>query len=274
MSDLTMDLVRMAYEMGRAGDRVESRSMLIDILRSHPDFVPAWQAMVYVADSREEAIECLQRILYFDPTDEWAIDMLERAGVPVERPVQAEAAYYDEEPATEEEAGYETYYEEASTYYEEPDQPAADEYTYYQEEEPDYYADEGYSEADLYASLQDEPEPTAAGDSFEVAFDEPAYDPEIDDDAPPRRLERLPYTPVYVRPDPEEFELRVPRAVFMTDDAPAAQVAAPAPAPTAPAVPTSRREQGRSVNLVEPLLITFMLMIVLIMVIVAYRFVF
>ncbi|NDJ53411.1 MAG: hypothetical protein GYB68_10050, partial [Chloroflexi bacterium] len=79
------EAVMRARELIEAGDRVNSRWILIEILQNDRENVAAWRMMVPVAKDKTEAMHCLRQVLRLRPRDPWATNLLERLENPARR---------------------------------------------------------------------------------------------------------------------------------------------------------------------------------------------
>jgi len=67
-----------AVDTAKAGQLVEARAMLKQILRKDPTNEMAWFVYSQIADTREHAIVCLKKVLEYNPYNERARKMLEK----------------------------------------------------------------------------------------------------------------------------------------------------------------------------------------------------
>ena len=81
MAEETKRQIQVAYEAAKKGDRPFARQILQDIVmsdRQSPDMESAWYLYARIAENREEAIYCLQKVLELNPGNERARRELEQ----------------------------------------------------------------------------------------------------------------------------------------------------------------------------------------------------
>jgi competence protein ComEC len=67
MTALTEDLIKQAIQAARAGDRHQAQALLNEAVQQEPQNAHAWYLLSQVADTHEEAVRCLERVLEIVP---------------------------------------------------------------------------------------------------------------------------------------------------------------------------------------------------------------
>lgn len=75
----------------KVGDKKEARRLLVEIVKSNPRNVQAWYGLSFVVDKREQQIDCLQRVLKYEPHHNNAQRLLQKLAL-VDSPKQQAAA--------------------------------------------------------------------------------------------------------------------------------------------------------------------------------------
>ncbi|NDJ33590.1 MAG: hypothetical protein GYB64_02910, partial [Chloroflexi bacterium] len=108
-----MDSLRQGIEAAKAGQRDVARRHLAEAIRADPNNETAWLWMSGVVSSPQERIQCLQRVLAINPSNEVALRGLRALGVepdvatPEPPPTPSPAEVTDIPPPAEVTASYE-----------------------------------------------------------------------------------------------------------------------------------------------------------------------
>jgi len=73
---MSKTLLIQAQEILQKGDRVHARTILVRIIKQEPRNVQAWMLLAEAADTKEQAIYCLERALSLDPQNSTALKWL------------------------------------------------------------------------------------------------------------------------------------------------------------------------------------------------------
>jgi twitching motility two-component system response regulator PilG len=68
----SMDLLQQATFAAKAGNKAEARRLLVQLTQSEPNHETAWLWLFAIADSPEEALFCLEKVLEINPSNDQA----------------------------------------------------------------------------------------------------------------------------------------------------------------------------------------------------------